>query len=74
MSEEKVCGYSNGHTENVLVRFVGAKLYKFGFRANERILARFDTEEKGRMYQEAFNAGWEAGYSTHPTARREGGK
>ena len=44
------------------MRIPHGQLRKFAFTYQGKTLARFDTEEKGRLYMEAFNEGLSQGY------------
>lgn len=85
MDKEKIFGLSSLARVN-LYKIKNAKTKKYectyqnynkdGAYGNEITLARFDTEEKGRMYIDAIDKGMEIGYDIpHPviTNKYQGG-
>ena len=62
MNKEKVFGLSIVMgPEFTLYKVKGAKIKKYQVEYKDRILAKFDTEEKGRMYMDALEQGTQIG-------------
>lgn len=59
--QNDVCTYSYGGLEYKIAKIKGGKIRKFEFIVEGSVLARFDTEDKARMYADAFEQGLKYG-------------
>ncbi len=59
-----VCSYTYGDIHFRIEKIPYGKIIKYAFYHENRKLVRFDTEEKARMYADAFQEGLEA-YSNY---------
>jgi hypothetical protein len=56
-----VCGYS-GRVQTEIIKDTLKRTTPFVFTYNGKIYAKFDSEDKARIYQDAFQEGVNVGY------------
>lgn len=62
--QSSVCIFNySGIINCEIVKIKGARTRRFAFKTNNKVFAYFDTEEKARMYADAFEKGLDIGYS-----------
>ena len=62
MKRKKLYHYETDDMDFILYKHPNRKTRKFSAEANNKIIAYFDTEDKARLYADAFEKGYDYGY------------